>query len=372
MLAQTLTLGVPAGAVAANVTLHVVVVALAAVPARPIVAGRADGVGLGFAYDFTAINAATHQVVPHFHTTRPLLLQLSYDPSEMAGIAPATLHVAYYDVAAAAWRDLPTTVDTYQHLLTAATNHFTLFEVRATARTEAQVRQAQSRLAALATAGPPRVSVLPAPKTALGGVPLVVAVPGGQQRAPLSLQVTGASGERVAVTYALGGTTIVQRLALDAQGYGGTAFLPVASRAAGLMRVTITVSSGGHSVSATYQLTLLPAPPRAALPPGVPQLGAALSATRARLGTPGPPLTGTSTRGATLSVVVESGGKPLRGVATPKVVVVAGTGAFHLRLPAVPRAALGGTARAVACQVVITASIRDRSTEQTLPLTVAR
>src|SRR5205807_3653862 len=116
--------------------------------------------------------------VHKFDPAHPLVIQITYDPAELGDLDPATLKIGYFDVTNRRWLLLPATVDTVNHTVTALTTHFTLFQIRATARTRAQVKSAQARLAALAAAGAPRVRALPAVQPVVGGVPFVVILPG--------------------------------------------------------------------------------------------------------------------------------------------------------------------------------------------------
>ena len=68
--------------------------------------------------------------------------------------------------------------------------HFTLFQVRATARTQAQLNQARARLAARGAAGPPQVSVLAGTDAAVvDAVPVLVTLPSGQIHLPVVVLV---------------------------------------------------------------------------------------------------------------------------------------------------------------------------------------
>ncbi len=54
---------------------------------------------------------------------------IQYDPNELGGINEQDLKISYYDEALGQWVDLPSTVDTMNHTVTAITNHFTKFAI---------------------------------------------------------------------------------------------------------------------------------------------------------------------------------------------------------------------------------------------------
>jgi hypothetical protein len=339
-------------------------------------AGQPNNVGIGPVYDLFATNnrrgAPVHQFDPH----HPLLLQMIYDPAQLDGLDPATLTVAYFDTGSKTWRSLPTTIDTYNHILTATTTHFTLFQVRGTARTQAQLKGAQARQAALAASGPPRVNVVPVVPIVLGGVPLIITVPSGRQRPPLAVQITGAPYAQVEVTFASGGTSIVQALPLDAHGYATTAFVPGEPLTKPqAVRVSVTVTSGAARKTAVQTVILLPNQVAGRTPPGAPALRATLSASRVRAGAQSPLLAVRTAPGAAVRALLMLAGQPSvsAGAVTGK---ANQHGTLSLRLPSIPRGLVvsrtKGKAKTVTVQIVVTASLRGASTRQALPLTVSR
>jgi hypothetical protein len=373
---STLKVLVPAGATTSGLAIEMQVPPLQGPALLTGAAGQLNNVGIGPAYDLFATNSRTGAPIHQFDPHHPLLLQMSYDPAQLDGIDPATLTVAYYNPGSKTWRSLPTTIDTYNHILTATTTHFTLFQVRGTARTKAQLKGAQARQAALAASGPPRVNVLPVAPLTLGGVPLIITVPSGSQRPPLAVEVTGPPYAQMEVTYAIGGTSIVQVLHLDAHGYAITAFVPGDPLTKPQMvRVSVTVTSGAAHKTAVQTVILLPNQVAGRTPPGAPALRATLSASHVRAGAQSPLLAVRTAPGAAVRALLMLAGRP--SVSAGAVAGKANQrGALSLRLPSIPRALVvshtRGKAKTVTVQVVVTVSLRGASTRQALPLTVSR
>jgi hypothetical protein len=373
---QILQVLLPAHAAGEDISLHVAVPLLDTVPALTGSIGQQNNVGIGYGFDLTAQSTLTGQPLHQLASKHPLVMQLTYNQADLQGLDPTTLRIAFFDPTTGTWSALPTTVDSFHHTLTATVAHVTLFQVRATARTQAQINATRVRLATLAAAGPPRVSVLPIPQTTLAGVPLLITLPSGRQHPPFSIQVTGVPRGQLTVTYTVAGNTTVQTLSLDAHGYATTAFVPSGpQKAAQRLRVSVTVVSGASHLTRTETVMLLPglaAGPRA---PGAPSLRAVLSVTRVRAGMPGPLLTVQTTHGATVHVALM-----LPGHAPTILAAVAGKansrGALRLRLPKVARALVvsrtTGTRRVLALQVVVTSTVGDQSTRQVFALTIAR
>jgi uncharacterized protein YkwD len=180
---QRLQVLVPAGAVDQPTLVQARLVPLGRLPAAPQAAGEPNNAALGFAFDLRAASVSGGHPLSRFNPRHPLVLVTTYRAADLGALAAATLHLTYFDPGGRRWRTLPTTVDPLRHTLVAATTHFTLFQVRGTARTPAQVRQARARQAALAAAGPPVVSAVPVTPARLGGEPLLVTMPVGRQRA---------------------------------------------------------------------------------------------------------------------------------------------------------------------------------------------
>jgi hypothetical protein len=370
---QALQVLVPAGAVAQPTRVHAVLVPANRVPAVPPSAGVPNNAALGFAFDLSAASVAggsTRGIPLHtFNPRHPLLLVSTYAAADLGSLDPATLHIVYWNAASRRWRNLPTTVDPLRHTLVAATTHFTLFQVRGTARTQAQVQRARARQAALAAAGPPQVSALPVAPARMDGVPLLVTVPAGRQRTPLLVAVTGAPHARLRVTYAAGPLATVQSLALDGQGYAVTGFAPLLASPRSVT-VLVTVSRGASSATMTQSVVLLPGPIVRTPLPGAPLLRASLTPDHVLRGAHGPLLTVVTTPGAQVRALLALAASPHSTLGT-----ASGRadrhGTLALRLPAVSRrGASCGCPRAVAVQVIVTATVSGRSTQQSLALTV--
>jgi hypothetical protein len=218
-------------------------------------------VGVGPTSDLTP-----HEVQPGSPITaflRPLTLQVSYDPQELEGLDTASLRIAYFDVATRRWVPLPTTLDTANHLLTANVQHFTLFQVRGSAHTTAQLKNAQRRLAAQAAAGPPRVTTLPSTPRAvvIDGVPLVVTLPQGNQHAPVTVVITGKAGARISAIFTLArGPRDVVRSTLDGRGYARLVFTPPPITAAQTVGVVVAAHGATRIQTVAGRFTLLPGP----------------------------------------------------------------------------------------------------------------
>lgn len=364
---ESLALFVPAGAMTTALSLRISVPPLSGVPLPVQGQPPQADVALGFAFDLTAVISGTDLAVRRFDQGRPLTLQVHYDPAAAGDLDPTTLRLAYYDPTTRAWRDLATTADVYQHTLTAAITHFTLFQVRATARTRAQVTAAQARLARLAAAGAPLVTVQPPSQSVVGGVPLLISIPAGAQLAPLSVSVTGLPGARVQATFVLPGGTTVQTFSLDARGYGTTAYLPGEPlRTAQPLQVAITVAGGATAATVRQRVTLLPAR-GGAPPPGLLPLRLGLASSTLRVGGVGPVLTVTTAPGAAVRAVLSTGGPHPTALATAAGAAGRG-GAVTLRFAMRPRSALAGAP----LRLVVTATLRGRSTTQTLSPRIAR
>lgn len=357
LFTEALQLLVPAGTISGGVSLHVATPPLDTVPGLIQGLGHANNVGVGLAFDLTAIDNLTGQHVRQFSFQHPLLLQFSYDPADIAGLDPSTLVVAYYDPATRTWRALPTTIDALHHVLTAATTHFTLFQIRATAHTAAQLTQARARLATLAVAGAPHVATLP--RTSAGMITLA-SVPAGSQHVPLSLSITGTPQTRIRIVYTLPTGRQTQSLTLAARGYVTLLFTPtVPLTTAQPLLITVIATHGSVQQTTTYSRLLQP---------GAPPLRARLSESYLHATTPGPLLTVTTTRGAMVRVSIQQAGKPLAGL-PPLQGTANAHGALTLSLPPLP-AALVRSKVAVVLHVVVTAILAGQSSQQTLTLTV--
>ncbi len=354
---EALQLLVPEGAtVGETVSLHVDVPPLNTVPVLTQTLGHSNNVGFGLAFDLTAINNETNQLVHQFSPQHPILLQLSYDPADLAGLDPNTLTIAFYDPATRAWPSLPTTVDALHHLLIATTTHFTLFQIRATAHTAAQLTQARSRLATLAAAGTPHVAALP---LTAASVLTLVSVPAGRQRVPLSLQITGTPQTKISIVYTLPRMRMIQSFSLGTSGYATILFTPtIALTSAQPLLIGVTATHGSAQQSTTYQRILLP---------GAPLLQAQLSKSSLHAATPSPLLTITTTPGALVRVAVQQAGASHSVLSSQQ-----GTANAHgtLKLPLARLPATLFQGKVVVLHVVITATLADQSSQQTLMLSV--
>ncbi len=373
-LRQVMRLFVPRGAFSEDMTSGMAVPPLRA-PAMPLMALTShDNAGLGFAFDVSAVRDRTGQVARRFNPAHPLLIQMTYDPLDLGDIDVSTLRIAYFDPVNSSWWDLPTTVDRVQNVLTATTTHFTLFQVRATARTRAQLQRVQARLAALAAAGVPQVTILRPTQSSLDGVPLLISVPSGRQRPPLNVQITGAPGARVEILFIMSTVTVRRRLVLDARGYTVTGFAPTPPlTVTQAVRVIVTVRSG--AVSRTVVQTVILGPGLATLGLPTPVLRVRLLASHARAGVAGPILVVSAPARASVRVQLTSLGKALTGVG-PIMGTTDSQGALTLRLPSAPLGVVPlGTANkpgALLVQAVVTVSLRGWAAHATLTYRLSR
>ena len=371
---EALKLFVPAGAVNTSLALHVEMPPLSSLPPGLLTAtGQRGSVGLGFIFALSA-SSANGQPVSQFTGAHPLLLQLLYDPAGLQGVDPATLRISFVDPAGNAWKDLPTTVDTFHHILTARTSHFTLFQARGVTHTQAQLNMAQARLTMLAASGAPRVTILPTSQAAVGGVPLDLMLPQGRRHAPVSLVVTGAPGAQLRAAFTLAGVAITQTLALDAQGYATTGFAPpTALTSSQRLQMAVTVSLGASRYATAGTVTLLSGQSSGPLPPGAPPLWATLASSNVRAQTNHPMLLVQTAPGMVVRAVLAKAGQPLTGLG-----VTLGTadrrGVLQLRLPLIPRTLLAlqtqGKGKTLVLQVVVTVTQRGQSSQQVLALAV--
>ncbi|OJI06499.1 hypothetical protein BK004_03450 [bacterium CG10_46_32] len=61
--------------------------------------------------------------VPLYNFAKPVSIRFTYNPSELGGIDPSTVYVAYYEVGLAKWTALDSVVDTSAHTVTAKIEH---------------------------------------------------------------------------------------------------------------------------------------------------------------------------------------------------------------------------------------------------------
>ncbi len=242
---QQFHLLIPTSAVQQQTAFSVGIVAPAAVPQSIVQPGIANNVGVGAAYNLRAGGVVTLTTVTTF--TKPLVLQLSYDPGELtgAGLDPRNLTIAYFapptsPTGVGKWIGIPTTVLPGTTLLTAPLTHFTLYQVRATARTQAQVANARIHLAELAAAGPPQATALPAAPI-LAGMPVVVTLPEGQLAQHALVTVLAAPGSTIRATYKWGKTSLIQNGTSNSHGLAALVFQPPTSFPKTSTRVFVSV-----------------------------------------------------------------------------------------------------------------------------------
>jgi len=370
-VAQRLQLLVPTGAVT-GVTRFQASVLAPPLPAGGIVPGQPNNVALGFAFQLTASTRAGRPV-RRFDPRRPLLLRISYQLADLGPLDPATLRVTFLDTSTGTWRTLPTTVDPFQQTLVALTTHVTLFQVRATARTPAQVRAAQARMAGLAAQGAPRVTVQQVLPGGVGGFPLLVTVPAGHQRAPLIVTVLGAPRAGVRIAFSLPGSLTLQSLSLDGHGYATTAFSPpTAPQATQRLVVSTTVSSGAASVTAAQVITVLPPLRRTAALPGAPPLQATLRSAPLSRGRTNALVTVATAPQASVRLVLLALHSGVRRTLVAVTARADRSGVARLRLTLTPptRPPFGATGRHSQDPVllVVTAALGGRWTQERLPL----
>ncbi len=367
-VAQRLQLLVPTGAVTGVTRFQASVLALP-LPAGGIVPGQPNNVALGFAFQLTASTRAGRPV-RRFDPRRPLLLRISYQLVDLGPLDPATLRVTFLDTSTGTWRTLPTTVDPFQQTLVALTTHVTLFQVRATARTPAQVRAAQARMAGLAAQGAPRVTVQQVLPGGVGGFPLLVTVPAGHQRAPLIVTVLGAPRAGVRIAFSLPGSLTVQSLSLDGRGYATTAFSP--PTATQRLVVSTTVSSGAASVTVAQVITMLPSLRRTAALPGAPPLQATLRSAPLSRGRTNALVTVATAPQARVRLVLLALHSGVRRTLVAVTARADRSGVARLRLMLTPptRPPVGATGRHSQDPVllVVTAALGGRWTQERLPL----
>ena len=365
---ETLSLFLPASAVTTKTAFYLQVPPPASLPSG-LANEKEKGyhTGLGFVFVVADGGVNSDNTGP-FASVHPMALQLKYDPNYLQGIDPRTLRIGTVDPFANAWRDLPTTVDTFHHTLTARAALFTFIQIRGLATTKAQANSTNAALATLAASGSPRVTMLPASNAALGGVPLDLQLPSGRMQAPVTITATGAPDSRLLATFTLANVTIQQTLTLDAQGYAAAAFTPPAPLTSpAQLRVAAVVSLNGSSYSRATTVTLLPGTVSGPLPGGAPPLWATLGSTLVHAGAH-PTLTVQTAAGLTVHAVLIRAGKPLAGFA-----VITGTangrGIARLRLPTLPRSLMAGGKSAL-LQLVVTVTRHGQSSRQILALTV--
>jgi len=362
-ITQRFDLLIPTGAVDQQTVFTAGVVAPRAVPQAIGQPGQAANVGVGAAYMLRARGTATGTAVTQFG--RPLVLQLGYDPAEIASerLTAGDLTIAYYappasPSAVGSWVSIPTTAVHGAALLTAQLSHFTLFQVRATARTAAQVAAAQARLAARGAAGPPRVLVLPAARV-VGGVPVIVTLPGGSLASPPVISVIAAPASAISVTLRWATGSLTQQATADARGLAALAFgLPSSfPKVATRVGISVRVRAGGESglISGSFVLGSAAADPSGR---------ATLSAPRVRSGQR---FVVTVDAAPGLPVAIDVIGPARRLLASQHGHATGGRYVATLRLTVGPRDPASQTLR-----VVVTIGSGARATHQTLALILLR
>ncbi len=362
-ITQRFDLLIPTGAVDQQTVFTAGVVAPRAVPQAIGQPGQAANVGVGAAYILRARGTATGTAVTQFG--RPLVLQLGYDPAEIASerLTAGDLTIAYYAPPASpgavgSWVSIPTTAVHGAALLTAQLSHFTLFQVRATARTAAQVAAAQARLAARGAAGPPRVLVLPAARV-VGGVPVIVTLPGGSLASPPVISVIAAPASAISVTLRWATGSLTQQATANTRGLAALAFgLPSSfPKVATRVGVSVRVRAGGESGLISGSFVLGSATPALSG-------RATLSAPRVRSGQR---FVVTVDAAPGLPVAIDVVGPARRLLASQHGHATGGRYVATLRLTVGPRDPASQTLR-----VVVTIGSGARATHQTLALILLR
>ncbi len=366
---ETLKLFLPGGALGTSSALH-----LATPPLGSLAAGLRAGTGsggkVGFGFIFALSAHSTNgKAVSQFTGARPVLIQLLYDPSGLQGIDPATLRVSAVDSTGKTWQDLPTTVDTFHHILTARAPRLTLFQARG-------LFPAKGGPAGTTFAGAIHITLPAMSQASVAGMPLDLVLPQGSPRAPISLIVTGAPSAKVSAGFTTGGLTITQMLTLDAQGYAATYFAPsTPPKNPQPLRMSVKVTLGGASYTTMGTVMLAAGQSKGPLPPGAPPLWVMLSPTSVQAQAAPAVLTVHTAPGQVVNAVLDKTGKAVAGLPAET-----GTtdqqGLLKLSLPFIPRTLPAvqslGKGKTLTLQVVVTVSLHGASSTQVLTLTVRR
>ncbi len=364
---ETLKLFVPGGAFNTNLSLHLGTPSLGNLSSS-LRAGTGSSGKVGFGFVFALSASDTNgNAVARFSGARPALIQLLYDPAGLQGTDPTTLRVSTLDPTGTTWQDLPTTVDTFHHMLTARATRLTLFQARGD-------RPAKGGPAGTTFAGPVHITMPAVSRASLGGMPLDLALPQDSLQAPVSLIVTGAPGARLSAGFTRAGVTITQTLTLDTQGYAATYFTPpTPPKSPQRLQMSVKVSLGGASYATTGTVMLAVGQGEGPLPPGAPPLWATLSASSVKAQAAPPLLTVRTAPGMTVHAVLEQAGKPVAGLPA-ETGDADHQGLLQLPLPFIPRTLPAvqslGKGKTLALQVVVTVSLHGAADTQVLALTV--
>lgn len=372
---QTVMVVVPSGAVQDTTVLHVTAPLLASLPVTTASVGTPNNVGVGLAYALTASLLNSGQPVTHFNPTHAVLLQISYTPDDVSILDPSSLAIGFFNPTSKTWQSLATTVDPIHHLLTAHTTHFTLFQVRGTAHTLAQLKQAQSRLATLARAGAPRLHAVTLVPTSVAGVPIIITLPKSQQ-APINLQLTGPAHALVHVAMTVARATTAQSFSLDDRGYSTIGLQPAISvTSPQVAQVSVSIVSGAFRQDLVQNVTLLPGYAAGPQPPSAPPLQVSLSAAQIRVGVAGPLLTIKTVAGATINLTVQKVGPPLSSISAFSSSIDA-SGILHIQMPRISATfmapATGGHSPRLNLQVVVSVTLHGLTSQKIVTYSVTR
>ncbi len=137
----------------------------------------------------------------------PITLTWSYDPNTLpSGVAEQDLVIAYYDAAAGTWVELPGTINTTNHTITAQVSHFATFAIIGKAKPAAFSLIRLSSLAISPTTVAPsekvNISVSVANTGNLNGSYIVVLNINGVKEAEQSVTVAAGSSQTVSFSVA--------------------------------------------------------------------------------------------------------------------------------------------------------------------------
>ncbi len=257
---QDITLVAPAGALTTTARLGVGVFIPGPGQIAALVRDSHNNLPLGVMLSLTA-TSTSGQPLHLFNRQHPIIVQTTFDSAELHGQPASSLHLTYFDPATGIWHNLPTSVGIGSSTIIAATTHFTLFQVRASSRSQASIGKARQHLAALAAAGKPHVTVLGTQRLAPGQLPVIVSILKGKQGVPITAEITGPPHGTAHVTWRITGsrTVVLRSLSLNSQGYGVTAgFSPPSARTSRFLTASVTVSIGRFKRTIITRTKLMP------------------------------------------------------------------------------------------------------------------
>jgi hypothetical protein len=158
----------------------------------------------------------------------PITLTWSYDPNTLpSGVAEQDLVIAYYDVAAGTWVELPGTVNTTNDTITTPVSHFTVFAI-------------------IGKAKPAAFSLISLSSLVIS--PTTVA-PGEKVNISVSVANTGNLSGNFTVVLNINGVKEVEQSVTVAAGSSQTVSFSVAREKAGSYNVTIGGLNGSFTVA---------------------------------------------------------------------------------------------------------------------------